>query len=102
MRQARTAARFEGTPAGIRHGAPQLGENTDDVLLDAGLSDHEIAALRESGIVGGWSADKLDLKDFRVVREGATECGAVRTPVHKIGPVHAREFDVGGLAEHGG
>ncbi|MEC8698032.1 MAG: CoA transferase [Pseudomonadota bacterium] len=53
LRQARTAARFEGTPAGIRHGAPQLGENTDDVLLDAGLSDHEIAALRESGIVGG-------------------------------------------------
>ena len=53
LRQARTAARFEGTPAGIRHGAPQLGENTDDILLDAGLSDHEIAALRESGIVGG-------------------------------------------------
>ncbi|MEC8165087.1 MAG: hypothetical protein VX079_11030 [Pseudomonadota bacterium] len=42
------------------------------------------------------------MKDFRVVREGATECGAVRTPVHKIGPVHAREFDVGGLAENGG
>ena len=42
LRQARTAARFEGNAAGIRHGAPQLGENTDDVLLDAGLSDHEM------------------------------------------------------------
>ena len=42
------------------------------------------------------------MKDFRVVREGATGCGAVRTPVHNTGPVHAREFDVGGFAEHGG
>ena len=53
LRQARTAARFEGTPASIRHGAPQLGENTDDVLSDAGLTDAEIEALREAGIVGG-------------------------------------------------
>ncbi len=53
LRQARTAARFEGTPASIRHGAPQLGENTDDVLSDAGLTDAEIGALREAGIVGG-------------------------------------------------
>ena len=53
LRQARTAARFEGTPASIRHGAPQLGENTDEVLSDAGLTDAEIGALREAGIVGG-------------------------------------------------
>ena len=53
LRQARTAARFEGTPASIRHVAPHLGENTDDVLSDAGLTDAEIGALREAGIVGG-------------------------------------------------
>tara|TARA_B100000676_G_C18063783_1_gene839514 strand:+ start:1181 stop:2368 length:1188 start_codon:yes stop_codon:yes gene_type:complete len=53
LRQARTAARFEGTPASIRHGAPQLGENTDEVLSGAGLTDAEIVALREAGIVGG-------------------------------------------------
>ena len=53
LRQARTAARFEGTPASIRHGAPQLGENTDEVLSGAGLTDAEIVVLREAGIVGG-------------------------------------------------
>ena len=53
LRQARHAARFDGTPAGIRRGAPQLGEHTDEVLADIGYGAREIGALREAGIVGG-------------------------------------------------
>ena len=52
LRQARAAARFSETPTSIRHGAPQLGAHTDDVLAEAGLSATEIAALREAQIVG--------------------------------------------------
>jgi len=52
LRQARPAARFEKTPSSIRRGAPQLGEHTDEILREAGLSDIEIAALRDAAIVG--------------------------------------------------
>ncbi|MCG8543203.1 MAG: CoA transferase [Alphaproteobacteria bacterium] len=53
LRQARPAARFEGTPVEMRRGAPLLGADTDDVLEECGLSRAEIATLRESGVVGG-------------------------------------------------
>lgn len=53
LRQARAAARFEGTPAAIRHGAPQLGQHTDAVLGEAGLGPAEIEALRSAGVLGG-------------------------------------------------
>ncbi len=46
LRQARPAARFSATPAGIRHGAPALGEDTEAVLSELGYSAAEIAALR--------------------------------------------------------
>ncbi|MCB0221482.1 MAG: CoA transferase, partial [Chrysiogenetes bacterium] len=39
------------TPAAYRAHAPQLGENTDEVLKAAGYSEAEIAELRESGAV---------------------------------------------------
>ena len=45
MRQARPAARFEATPAGLYRDAPLLGEHTVEVLLEAGLSDGEIDEL---------------------------------------------------------
>lgn len=53
LRQARPAARFEGTPSEIRRGAPQLGAHTDEVLAEAGLSAAEIESLRAAKVVGG-------------------------------------------------
>ena len=52
LRQARPAARFDRTPAGIGRGAPLLGEHTDDILAELGLSAGEISALREAGVLG--------------------------------------------------
>jgi crotonobetainyl-CoA:carnitine CoA-transferase CaiB-like acyl-CoA transferase len=45
LRQARPAARFSGTPAEIRHGAPGLGEHTREILAELGYSAAEIEAL---------------------------------------------------------
>lgn len=53
LRQARPAARFEGTPLEIRRGAPMLGEHTDAILREAGFSDADVSVLRNDGIVGG-------------------------------------------------
>ena len=53
LRQARPAARFEGTPSEIRRGAPQLGAHTDEVLAEAGLTGAEIESLRTAKVVGG-------------------------------------------------
>ena len=52
LRQARVAARFEGTPPGEPRGAPQLGEHNDEVLIELGFSDEEISALKASSAVG--------------------------------------------------
>ncbi len=42
------------TPVTYRHAPPQLGAHTDDVLRDTlGLAEHEIEALRASGVIGG-------------------------------------------------
>lgn len=51
LRQARPAARFEGTPTSIRNGAPQLGEHTYDVLAEVGYSEAEIDAMVEARIL---------------------------------------------------
>jgi formyl-CoA transferase len=40
-----------GTPGGVRSAAPHLGEDTDAVLREIGLTDEQIAALRSKGIV---------------------------------------------------
>ncbi len=46
-----TAVRFEKTPGTRRTGAPALGEHTDEVLSEAGLSPNDLAPLREAGVV---------------------------------------------------
>ena len=51
LRQARPAARFEGTPSVVRRGAPRLGEHTDALLGEAGFSAADIARLRADGVV---------------------------------------------------
>ena len=51
IRQARPAVRFEATPSSIRRGAPLLGEHSEELLAEAGLSAHEIAALHDAGVI---------------------------------------------------
>jgi crotonobetainyl-CoA:carnitine CoA-transferase CaiB-like acyl-CoA transferase len=51
LRQTRPAARFDRTPAEIRRPAPTLGEHTDEILAETGLSAAEIESLRASGTV---------------------------------------------------
>jgi formyl-CoA transferase len=41
------------TPGGHRRNAPSLGEDTDAVLAEIGLTPHQVAQLRERGIIGG-------------------------------------------------
>jgi crotonobetainyl-CoA:carnitine CoA-transferase CaiB-like acyl-CoA transferase len=50
IRQPRPAARFEKTPAELRSLAPRLGEHTEAVLAELGLSEGERTLLRERGI----------------------------------------------------
>jgi crotonobetainyl-CoA:carnitine CoA-transferase CaiB-like acyl-CoA transferase len=38
LRQARPAARFSATPAAIQRGAPALGEHTDEILAEIGVT----------------------------------------------------------------
>ena len=51
IRQTRPPARFDRTPAAIRRQAPRMGEHTEEVLREAGLSPAEIAELRAAGVV---------------------------------------------------
>ncbi|MDD5448446.1 MAG: CoA transferase [Actinomycetota bacterium] len=44
-------AKFSLTPGEIRHSAPQLGENTDEILLMLGYSSDEIDELERDGVV---------------------------------------------------
>lgn len=53
MRQARPAARFEKTPSELlRQPAPLLGEQTNAVLSELGISPDQLAALRDAGTIG--------------------------------------------------
>ncbi len=51
MRQARPAARFEGTPAALRRSAPLLGEHSEEILREVGFEPRAIARLREDGVI---------------------------------------------------
>lgn len=52
MRQPRPAARFAETPAELRRYAPALGENTEEVLAELGVTAAEIASLRSAAVIG--------------------------------------------------
>jgi formyl-CoA transferase len=43
--------KLSATPGSIRTSAPHLGDDTDAVLREAGLSSEQIALLREKGVV---------------------------------------------------
>ncbi len=51
LRQPAGPLRMSDTPDGSRRAAPTLGQHTDAVLSEAGLSPAEIAALRAAGVV---------------------------------------------------
>ena len=44
--------KLSATPGGVRSAAPRLGEDTDAVLREAGLSTDQIAPLRAKGVLG--------------------------------------------------
>jgi len=44
--------KLSDTPGAVRHAAPRLGQHTDDVLAQAGVSLERIAALRRDGVIG--------------------------------------------------
>ena len=50
LRQPRHPARFDGTPARLGGPSPLLGEHTDEILEELGMSDR-IEALRAAGVV---------------------------------------------------
>ena len=51
LRQARNAARFEATPTEMRHGAPQLGEHSHQLLEELGYSQDAQKQLLDAGVV---------------------------------------------------
>ncbi|MDA1074932.1 MAG: CoA transferase [Proteobacteria bacterium] len=51
LRQARNAARFESTPTQIRHGAPHLGEHTEELLREVGYDEETIERLKTVGLI---------------------------------------------------
>ena len=48
----RSPVDFGATPASVRYGAPELGEHTEEVLLEHGYSWDDIAHLKERGAIG--------------------------------------------------
>lgn len=51
MRQPRPAARFEATPSALHRPAPLLGEHTDEVLRELGISEKAASDLRACGVI---------------------------------------------------
>ena len=52
IRNIGVAVKLSDTPGSVRTPAPLLGQHTDEVLVEFGYSDADIAALRQSGALG--------------------------------------------------
>ena len=52
MRHIKVPVSFSKTPGGLYEHAKVLGENTEQILSDLGLSDTDISDLYESGAIG--------------------------------------------------
>ena len=52
LRQARPAARFEGSPAGVSRGAPALGADTREILAEIGVGAETCEDLIARGVAG--------------------------------------------------
>jgi len=52
-----TPVRFSGSDVAVRGPAPELGQHTEEVLLEQGLSWEEISRRRESGAIGPWGLE---------------------------------------------
>jgi len=53
VRQARPAERMDKTPSEISRPAPTLGQHSEEVLNELGLSAERISELRDAGVLGG-------------------------------------------------
>jgi crotonobetainyl-CoA:carnitine CoA-transferase CaiB-like acyl-CoA transferase len=51
IRYVRHPGIYEKTPATLRRHPPRYGEHTNEILLEAGLSEEEISNLRESAVI---------------------------------------------------
>jgi len=51
IRTLATPIRFSETPGGIRTPSPTLGQHTDTVLAEAGLTTGELAELRRQKVI---------------------------------------------------
>jgi crotonobetainyl-CoA:carnitine CoA-transferase CaiB-like acyl-CoA transferase len=58
LRMVATPVGLSKTPVALRSAAPELGQHTEDVLLEAGYSWEEIEALRGDGVIGVRHAPK--------------------------------------------
>jgi formyl-CoA transferase len=52
MRVVRSPVQFDATPAVVQGPAPELGQHTEEVLLEAGYDWDEIGRMKEAGILG--------------------------------------------------
>lgn len=53
IRNIGVSVKLSDTPGSVRTPAPLLGQHTDEVLAEFGYADADIAALRQSGALGG-------------------------------------------------